>query len=470
MPESNTSNDQPREPATLLRRLVLIRPGELPALLWSGAYFFFVLFSYYLLRPIRETMGIAGGSDKLPWVMTGTLLAMLLANPLFSALVSRSPRRVFIPLTYRFFGVNILVFYALFKLLPGHGGTSLGYAFYIWLSVFNLFVVSVFWGFMADMYSTDQGKRLFGAIAVGGTLGAIAGSFVTGRLSPGIEIPGTQWLIKPDTASLLLISLVPLELSLQCVVRLVRIFGIGAAADGRAGPSEPGQFPQRAHSPEPGPGAFKGLALIVRSPYLSLIAVYMLVFTIASTFLYMEQARIVEKTFTDRAARIRAFASIDMYANIFTLVTQVFFTARIIRLLGLGGTLAILPGLTLVGFAVLWAHPTLAVLTVFQVLRRGMHYAVDRPAREVLFTGLGPDEKYKSKSFIDTFVYRTGDLIGSWTPKWLGNIGVALGWVAVPVTALGLVIGILLGIRHKQAVRESASRATLAGLEGEDRS
>lgn len=424
-------------------------------------------------------MGIERGWEKLPWLMTGTLLAMLVANPAFSALVSRFPRRRFIPLTYRFFALNLLVFYALFKLLPGHGGVNLGYAFYIWLSVFNLFVVSVFWGFMADMFTTEQGKRLFGAIAIGGTLGAMAGAFATRQLSLGIPLPG-EYILKPDTPTLLLISILPLELSVRCVGKLVRIFGIHATAPrmpptvcSRCGYSLAGlpavagtvQCPECGvrsapvpASPEPSRGMFAGLALIARSPYLLLICLYMLVFTTASTFLYIEQGRIIEATFTDRAERVAAFANIDLYANILTLVAQTFLTARIIRGFGLGGTLAILPALTLVGFLVLWVNPTLAVLTVFQVVRRGVHYAVDRPAREVLFTGLGPDEKYKSKSFIDTFVYRAGDMLGGWTPTWLAPVHIALGWVAVPMTLIGLATGIFLGLRHKQITHAAAAK------------
>lgn len=459
MTDQSSPTLQPRGPAALLSKLVMVRPGELTAILWSAAYFFFVLSSYYLLRPLRETMGIERGADKLPWLMTGTLIAMFAANPAFTALVSRFPRRVFIPVTYRFFALNLLVFCALFRFLPNHGGTTLGYAFYIWLSVFNLFVVTVFWGFMADMFASEQGKRLFGAIAIGGTLGAIAGPYFSGRLSTGIDIPGTVYVVRLGTPGILLLSIIPLELSVQCVNRLVNIFGIGSPNTGAAPAGR-----ARSLSPEPGRDVFAGLVLIARSPYLLLICLYMLVFTMASSFLYIEQGKVIEQAFTDRAARTRAFADIDLYANILTLVAQTLLTARIIRFLGLGGTLAILPTLTLVGFLVFWYSPTLGVLTVFQVVRRGVHYAVDRPAREVLFTGLGPDEKYKSKSFIDTFVYRAGDMAGGWIPIWLEKIGVVLGWVAIPVTVVGLLTGIILGVRHKSVVQARTDAPASRGV------
>ena len=232
-------------PARLLRRLVLMDEGEAPALLWSTAYFFLLLFGFYLLRPVREAIGIARGADKLPWLMTGTLLAMALANPAFAALVSRLPRRRFIPRAYRFFALNMLAFFLAFRFLPQHGGAVLGYAFYIWLSVFNLFVVSVFWGLMSDVWSEVQGKRLFGFIATGGTLGAVAGAALTGVLSKGIARGGLRLKVEP--LSLLLLSMVTLELAVQCVKRLAVIFRLGDTAHGAR---------------EPGPGPLEGLRLI----------------------------------------------------------------------------------------------------------------------------------------------------------------------------------------------------------------
>jgi len=404
----------PQKPG-ILGRLVQVRPGEAPALLMATGYFFFLMLGYYLLRPLREAMGIAKGADKLPWLMTGTLLLMLLANPAFAALVSRLPRRRFIPWTYRFFGLNLLAFFVLFKTLPGHGGAALGYTFYIWLSVYNLFVVSVFWGFMADLFNEEQGKRLFAFIAMGGTLGAIVGAALTEALSRG-EFFGLVLHLKASPAALVLVAAIFLELAVQCVFGLARRYQLGNQAGGPK---------------EPGPGLLEGLRLIGQSRYLALICVYMLLFTLTTTFLYMAQGTIVAKTFASQTARAAAFARIDMGVNILTLVTQLFFTSRLIRAFGLRPVLVILPVLTFVGFGALWIWPTFAVLALFQVLRRGLHYAVDRPAREILYIPLGPDEKYKSKPFIDTFVYRGGDFLGAWAPAFLG-------WMAVPVAAVAM--------------------------------
>jgi AAA family ATP:ADP antiporter len=421
-------------PARLLRRLVLLDEGEAPALLWSTLYFFLLLFGFYLLRPVREAIGIARGADKLPWLMTGTLAAMVLANPAFAALVSRLPRKRFIPLAYRFFAANMLAFFLAFRFLPHHGGAALGYAFYIWLSVFNLFVVSVFWGLMSDVWSEAQGKRLFGFIATGGTLGAIAGAALTGLLTKGFTLAGLR--VKVDPLSLLLVSLVTLELAVQCVKRLAAIFRLGDQAHGER---------------EPGPGPLEGLRLIATSRYLQLICAYMLLFTITSTFLYLQQGGIVERTFAGTAARTAAFARIDLWVNALTLATQVLLTGRILTSLGIPFVLSILPVLSLVGFGALWAWPTFGVMALFQVLRRGLHYAVDRPAREILYIPLGPEERYKSKPFIDTFIYRGGDLLGVWAPTALAALAVPVGLAAVGCSGLWFGSSLALGRRARKA-------------------
>eukprot|EP01034_Spumella_vulgaris_P041552 gene41552-51469_t len=213
-PSSNRRQTRPIGMMTAtsrLQKLVLLRPGEGRALLWAAAYFFFLLMALYLLRPVREAFGIARGADKLPWLMTGTMVVMLLVNPLYAALVSRKQRRRFIPLVSHFFAANLLVLAALFFWLPEHGGTTLGYVFYIWLSIFNLFVVSVFWSLMADVFTEDQGKRLFGMISMGGTLGAVVGAAVTEALSSG------SLGVKFEPAALMLTAVIGLELAVLCM-------------------------------------------------------------------------------------------------------------------------------------------------------------------------------------------------------------------------------------------------------------
>jgi ATP:ADP antiporter, AAA family len=421
----------------------MLRPGggEGPALLLAGGYFFCILFGYYLLRPMRDAMGIRGELSALPWLWTGTTLAMLIAAPLFGLLVSRLPRRRFIPLTYHFFTVNLLVFFALFRLAPEGWQVGVGYAFYIWLSVFNLFAVAVFWGFMADVFSPEQGTRLFGAIGAGGTLGAICGSAVPASLVGGFDVGDVRMQVAP--AWLLPVSAVMLQLAVVCVRGLVKHFGVGEAEGGEGATDAPPRA-------EPGRDPLKGFKLIATSPYLLGMAVYMLLYTLTSSYVYFEQAHIVKSAFETTEQHTAFFGRIDLAVNVLTLGTQLFLTGRLLKWLGVVFGLLVIPLVTVGGFAALAIAPGLATLFAFQVLRRGLHYAIDRPARETLYTVLGPEEKYKSKSFIDTFVYRGGDLLGAWTHGAASAAAAGgLVYVVAPIAAVWAGVGVFLARRRR---------------------
>jgi AAA family ATP:ADP antiporter len=454
------------------QRLGMLEPGEGRAFALSAGYFFFVLFSYYLLRPVRDTMGIRGDIDRLPWLWTGTTLATLVVAPIFAWITSRWPRRRFVPWLYRFFALNLLAFWMLLTLVPaGPRNVNAGYAFFIWLSVFNLLSTSVFWGFMADAFTPSQGKRLFGAIGVGGTLGAMLGALIPATLA-GVVGP----------VNLILLSVVVLEVVAQCVIRLARQVGFDQAPeqspqmtcpdcgyDVRGLPQEQGrcrcpecgsrQIPKivPARTREPDRNAWAGFVLIAKSPYLQMMVVYMLLFTITSTLLYLEQLAIVQSQIEGEAARTRLFAWIDVVVNALTLVTQLFVTGRLLHRLGILAGLMLLPLLTLIGFSALWRWELLAVLVGFQILRRAMHYAVDRPTREVLYTVLGPDEKYKSKSFIDTFVYRTGDLVGAWSKALADKNALAIGALGAAAAGVWCGAGFVLAMLNRRATLAAVS-------------
>jgi AAA family ATP:ADP antiporter len=426
----------------ILRRGVDVRPGESGALLWSCAFFFCVLSAYYVIRPVRDDMGVAGGVENLAWLFTATLVGMLVVHPVFTALVARLPRRRFVPLIYRLFILTLVAFWLLLRIAEAAEAVWIGRIFFVWTSVFNLFVVSVFWSFMADLYRPAQAERLFGMIAVGGTLGAILGSTITS---------GLVSLVGP--ANLLLASALLLELAARAANALER-HEESLAREGRSDEAAASRVVRPI-----GGGVFEGIRAVARSPYLLGIATLMLLFTITSTFLYFQQADIVARTFRgDPQGRTRLFAGIDLAVNVLTLGTQIFLTGRVLRWLGVGAALAFLPLLSLVGFGLLGVAPVLAVLVGFQVLRRAGNFAIQRPAREVLYTVLSRTDKYKAKNFNDTFVYRVGDQAGAWSYTviaWLGLGLSGLAFTMVPLSAAWFFLALWLGRRRTQIHEEA---------------
>jgi AAA family ATP:ADP antiporter len=428
----------------LLDRMLDVRPAELGALGWSWLYIFSVLSAYYILRPIRDEMGVAGGVENLQWLFTGTLLGMILVNPPFAALVAKLPRVRFISIAYRFFIANLLLFVLLLKMASAEQNIWIGRVFFIWTSVFNLFVVSVFWALMVDVFNSEQSKRLFGFISAGATLGAIVGSSITASLAG--HVPTTYLLVG---------SAVLLEVAVFSVRRLSRLSDVLHRRPTAGAEETP-----------IGGTVLSGLTHAFKSPYLVNVSIYILLYAITSTFLYFQQADIARQAFVDRGARTAFFAHIDLWVNILTLAAQLFVTGRVLRAFGVAFTLATLPALSVVGFSVLAVTPTLVILVIYQVLRRAGNFAFARPSREVLFTVVPREDKYKAKSFIDTVVYRTGDQAGAWSFAGLSFIGlgmVGIAIVAVPISLAWLVNGLWLGRKQERLasgeVKQSARPA-----------
>jgi ATP:ADP antiporter, AAA family len=418
----------------MLKRLIDVRPAEMQALGWSWLYIFSVLSSYYILRPIRDEMGVAGGVENLQWLFTGTLLGMIAVNPPFAALVAKLPRVSFIAVTYRFFIVNLVIFILFLHMANPEQHIWVGRVFFIWSSVFNLFVVSVFWALMVDVFDSEQGKRLFGFIAAAATLGGIAGSSITASLAK--DVPATY---------LLLGSAVLLEAAVFSVRRLSRL----SDALHRRPAAQSGEALI-------GGNVFSGLTHAFKSPYLVHVSGYILLFAITSTFLYFQQAEIARSAFADRGARTAFFARVDLWVNILTLGAQLFLTGRVLRVIGIGLTLALLPALSVLGFSALAMTPTVAALVIYQVLRRAGNFAFARPTREVLFTVVPREDKYKAKSFIDTVIYRAGDQVGAWSYAALGFLGLAMtgiSVVAVPLSIVWLLNSLWLGRRQEKLAR-----------------
>jgi AAA family ATP:ADP antiporter len=397
--------------ASLLTRAVEVQPGEGAALLLGFAFHFCILASYYLIRPLRDALGLEGGADQLQWLFTATFLVMLATVPLFGALASRLPPARFVPLVYRFFAASMLAFGVLIAkgILP----VAVGRVFFVWISVYNLFVVSIFWSVLVDRFSNEQGRRLFGFVAAGGTVGTFIG---------------------PTLAATMAVSLGPLALTvaaawlLEVAVRCFRALlsrtsahGRGSMVDHRIGGS-----------------IMAGITLIVRSPYLLGMVLFMLLHTSAATFLYFEQGRIVEVSFGEVASRTRFFAFVDLIVSVLTLGFQLLLTGPLIRTIGVGGALAALPAATVLAFTAMALSPVPATVALAQGLRRAVTFAIVRPAREVLWTVVGREEKYKAKNVIETLVYRGGDAASGWLSAGLTAAGASFAMLAgamLPVAA-----------------------------------
>ncbi len=409
-----------------IERLVTIEDGEWRATLLAFTFFFFLLASYFVLRSIRDTLGVQAGVGALPWLFTGTLVSTLVLQPVAGALVKRLPVRKFIRTVYRAFLLCLLFFSASISWWP-HSEKWLAPVFFVWTSVFNLFVVSVFWGFISDNFTSEQSKRMYGFISVGGTLGALAGSGITALLAKRIGM-----------AELVLVSAVMLEIAVQCV----RVFPPSFRTDTRL----------REERREPiGGSAWSAFQHVARSPYQLMICLFMLLFTIGTTLLYFQQAVIVKEAFHDRASQTAFLARIDFTVQALTLLAQFFITGQVIKRLGVAVTLAILPVMSIVGFTAIGMWPVLVVFVTFNVLRRAGNYAFSSPGREVLFTVVSAEDKYKAKNLIDTGVYRTGDQIGAWTSRWITSSGLgiaAISWIAAPMSAVWLFVALWLGRRH----------------------
>jgi AAA family ATP:ADP antiporter len=419
---------------TLICKFVDIRDDdELKGLLIATAYGFFIMFSYYILRAVRDEISSADrGNLQILW--TAVFFVMMLAVPAYSWLASRFSRGVFVPLANRFFIACLLAFWVCLMFLPLEARPWIDRVFYVWTSVFALFVVTVFWGFLSDCFDNNQGKRLFSFIAVGSSLGGMTGSAVTAGLAQ----------VLPAFA-LLLVACIPLEIASWCARALHRQFNTGSVA-----------IPGEAARVISGT-AWSGMRAVFASRYLMGIAAFIALMTFVSTILYFHQASLVADAFANRDERRAFYALVDLVVNALTIIFQLYLTARIIKWLGVGLTLAIIPILMAVGFVILGLYPTLAALVVVQVIYRAGRYGLTKPAREILWTVLGREAKYKSKPFLDAAVYRGGDLVSGWIYTGLAALGLSIGAIALtaaPVAGLWAILAFKLGSKQERMANQ----------------
>jgi AAA family ATP:ADP antiporter len=438
-----------------LGRSISVKPGEGRALLLSFGYFFFVLATYYVLRPVRDEMGVRSGVRNLPWLFTGTFLVSLAIAPLYAGLVARLERRRFIPLIYGFLTLNILAFWALLSGNVAAGVTAM--TFFVWLSVFNVFAVSVFWSFMADVFASEQAKRLYPTIAAGGSLGGFAGSATVTSLARAV-----------GPANLLLIAAVLLVLALACAMALDREArrGEGLAAPVARQKAEEGER-------RVGGGWLEGLVVIFRSPYLAGIAVWVFALSLENTFAYNMQADIVGRAGLDTGARTQIFGAVDLAANLLQPIVQILVTRLMMQRLGVGITLSVIAVVFAGGFLALAGAPVLNVLIALMVAQRTAQFAVSNPAREALFTVVSREDKYKAKNVIDNAVFRGADVANAWLFNLLhSGAGFALSTIALigaPIAAAWFLLSLALGrvqsrrTADQQAAAPSAQAAQPAG-------
>jgi ATP:ADP antiporter, AAA family len=418
---------------SILRQYFNIRPSELGAILMAALYFFFILTTLMILRPARDALGMQAGIDAIRWLFMGTLVATLLVNPLFGWLVSRFRRLTFITVTYAFFALNLLIFAGLLLFAEDAVGITSGNIFYVWMSVFNLFLTMIFWALMADRFSLEQSKRLFGVIAVGGTVGAIFGSAIAWQLA---EVVGAPMLL------VIAACFLGLAIAAAWGVALLQPERRDLDAD------DPEAPPVVAESAIIGGKALEGFRAVFKSPYLMGISAYVLILAVVVTFIYFTRLQMVAALGDSVDMRAGVFAQLDLATQIATLLLQLVVAGHVMKRLGVHVALVLAPVTAALGFIGLAMVASLVVLVIFDAVFKAIQRAIMRPARETLFTVVSREEKYKAKAFIDTFVYRGGDALGAQTEGWLGRLGMglyALTLVVVPMAIAWAALGLWLG-------------------------
>lgn len=409
-----------------------LRPKELGPVLIASLFFFCVLTALMLLRPARDALGMERGIDGIRWLFIGTALVTLAVNPMYGWLVSRFRRLQFIGVTYGIFVLSLVGFWGLLMFAPSAVGQRSGQVFYVWFSVFNLFVTMVFWALLSDRFTSDQGKRFFALISVGGTLGAIFGPWLTSQLAepfgtPNLLLVASGFLLLALTMAWLLVRVVPDKVGTdKCSVTE----GVTSEANLIGG------------------SAWAGLRAVFRSRYLTGIAAYILLMTVVATLVYFTRLQMVSAVAEGTDARAAIFGNIDMWTQVTVLILQLTFTGKIIKKFGLGVALAILPVATAIGFIGLAIYGSFVVLILLEATNRAVQRGITRPAREALFTVVSREDKYKAKAFVDTFIYRAGDVVGAQSEGTLARLGLAVGGlvsVVVPLALVWAALGFWLG-------------------------
>jgi AAA family ATP:ADP antiporter len=422
--------------ARLLARYAKVEPDEAPAVIAAFSLFFCVLGGYFAVRPVRETIGTILGSDRVSdlWILTS--IGAVVIVPLYGWLVGKIRRSVLLPAIYMAVVVAFVVFGVLFA--RDAENQALGSTFYVGISVLNLMLVSVFWSFLLELFSSPQAKRLFGVIATGGTLGALIGPLITDLTVQRV-----------GTSGVLFIGAAMFTGAIVCQRILINVW---------TAPGGAGEHANRAIGGNP----FAGVSLVLKSPYLLMIALFVVLLSTANTLLYFEQLEIVKATFTDNDQRTQVFARIDYIVQTLTILSQFFLTGRIAARLGVTALLVAVPLIVMVGFVTLSMTGSFAVLAVVLVVRRWGEYAFIRPGREMLFSKLDTESKYKAKNLIDVPVYRGADALVAQLQNAVRASGMTGATVALIGAGAALTwagVGAWLGSRHEKKPDVEQSRS-----------
>lgn len=433
MAQTTNDNTTAKLKNYLFGRVLGVEPHEYVAVAWSFAYFFLVLSSYYILRPIRDAMAVGSGANTIPYLFLGAFAAMMLATPIFGWVTSRYARSTFLPWVYGFFISNIVIFWFVFSQSTSTETDNvwLGRVFFVWLSVFNLFVVSVFWSFMADIFTRDQGRRLFGFISAGGSIGALAGGALT-----------SVYVVEIGFQNLFPIAAVVLSLAVLCI-RHLRAWVVHEHED---------DVDQSHSTEEPlGGNPLGGITHVFQSRYFMGIAVSSVIASLLGTALYMFAAQLVEDAIPGTNARTEFFSNINFWTNLFALLGQMFLVRHVVVRFGIGRSLALLPIVSVAGFALLAFDPVLGVVAFLTIARRALGFSFSKPTTDMLYSVVTPEEKYKTKNFIDTAIYRFGDIVGTWTVKFMMGIGISgISVLMLPFAVIWAVIALWLGRDYKR--------------------
>ena len=419
-----------------IRTATKIEPHELQATLLSFAFVFVLMSAYFILRPVRDSLSSDWTDEQLSWLWTSTFFVSLIAVSLYGAVISRVRFRIIVPSVYAFFAATFIAFYV--------AGSTLGEndyvnrAYYVWLSVFSPYHLSVFWTFMSGLYDKEQAKRLFSIIAMGASTGAIVGPAIPAFFADDV-----------GNLNLLLIAAVLLMVPIPIIRRLerLRISDLGNE-DVHADLSQDQKL---------GKNPFSGFKTFVSSPYLLAIGLFILLYVVMNTFIYFELRKMLGDF--DREARTQIWASIDLAVNSLALLTALFATGRLATRFGMASTLALIPALMVGGWIVVALSPVLAVLIGLQVTRRAGNYAITRPGREMLFTAVDTETRFKAKPVIDIVVYRGGDVVTAWFYTALtATLGFGLAGIAATAAIIAAAwagAGIFLGRKYDRVEDET---------------